>query len=197
MIKFKNKKVLLSSDLHINHTNYCSSTSRWENRDACRRFDSIDDMNRTILEDFFLLDSEDVLILLGDFLFGYDKDYYKWLDLIGSDNIYFVFGNHCNRKKFEENIHPKIKWYGDLLRFSIDGQAVIASHYPLLSWEDMNRMWMMHGHTHGELEYPKNFQDRLHYGYSPKIFDVGIDNYYKIHGRYSYFSWEELKNKLK
>jgi calcineurin-like phosphoesterase family protein len=206
MLKLKSKdwNIIFTSDLHINHKNYCEGVSDWKEKDSCRNFSTLEEMNYGILQSFFLLPKNTIIFSLGDFLFGHNKDYNKWLNMINTNRIYYLFGNHCKPDLF--SINTNVCWYGDILRVVIDNIPIIMCHYPLFSWEDMDRVICLHGHTHGIIEYPKEFKDDLHMKIEfdtispshtkPKILDVGIDNYYKLYGEYKYFTWQEVKNIL-
>ena len=65
-------------------------------------------------------------------------------------------------------------------------QRVCLFHYPILEWNGAFRgSWMLHGHTHGNLQYPESLLDK-------KIIDVGVDcwNQYPV-------SFEELLEVMK
>jgi len=192
MIKLRRQPIYITSDLHLNHTNYCMGTSRWGDKSKCRQFNTVEEMNQVMLDSILKLPEDSILFLLGDTIFGHDKNYYELFNRIPSSQIYHIHGNHENINKFNEKVHSKVVWSGNLLKVSINSQHVIMTHRPLLSWEDMDRVWCLHGHTHGELTYPEHFEDRLHKGWKPKILDVGIDNYYKMFNQYKVFSWNEI-----
>lgn len=206
MLKFnsRNCNIVFSSDLHLNHTNYCKGTSTWINKEGCREFDSLEKMNTTILQPFLMLPENTILFLLGDTLFGNNKDYYKLFDQINAREIYHIHGNHENINSFSANIHPKIKWSGDILKIIIDGRLLILSHRPFFSWEDMDRTIHLHGHTHGEIKYPEDWGKDRHLikafdtidpsKSKPMILDVGIDNYYKVYKEYKPFTWKQINN---
>jgi calcineurin-like phosphoesterase family protein len=203
MIKLNSKihKIYFVSDLHLNHTNYCLGVSKWGDKSKCRNFPDIQTMNDVILSSLLELPEDAYLFILGDTIFGENKNYYSFFEKLKVKNIIYIFGNHCNRKLFTEqsinfNLLNKDIIGSELIKINIDKHNILLSHYPLLSWEDMDRTIMLHGHTHGSVEYPENFVDRLHSGYKPKILDVGIDNYFKLYGEYKVFLYEEIKNLL-
>ena len=209
MMKFnsRNNNIVFSSDLHINHKNFCKGTSSWPDLEHCRDFYSLEGMNSTILKPFWELSENTILFLLGDTLFGQNKDYYQFFDQIPCREIYHINGNHENMKLFKQEVHPKIKWYGDIFKVTIDSIPVIMSHRPFLSWEDMDRTIHLYGHVHGQDVIPKEFAEDRHMKCAldtinpkkvkPMMMDVGIDNYNKIYGEYKYFTWEQIKNILK
>lgn len=61
-------------------------------------------------------------------------------------------------------------------------QKLILFHFPILEWHSCSKgSGALHGHTHGNLTYPKELQDK-------RIMDVGVDcnNYYT-------FSYKQIK----
>lgn len=204
-IKFENKAfievddVYLTSDLHLSHKNLCSATSEWEDKERCRQFSSIEEMNKTILEGINNnVKPNDCLIILGDVLFG-EKDYEKLFSKINCENIIYIFGNHCSYTKFNYALNNsistnlKIKFHSNLTKISIDKQEVVLCHYPMIHWENQDRgSFLMHGHLHGyESKWVKEFHDTM------RAMDVGIDVAYKELGEYVPFKWEYIKEKLK
>lgn len=209
MMKFKSRKnnLVFSSDLHINHKNFCRGITSWNDWENCRDFDTLEEMNNNILSSFMSLSENDILFLLGDTLFGQNKDYYQLFDQIPCKEIYHIHGNHENLIAFNKETHPRIKWSGDILKIIIDDTPVIMSHRPFLSWEDMDRIIHLFGHLHGVDIIPEEFKNDRHMKVAldtinpsktkPRMLDVGIDNYYKLFGEYKYFTWKQIKEILK
>lgn len=197
-LKTDRNRIYASSDLHLYHKNICSGATGWSNPNGCRRFPDLNAMNYEIMQPFLDLEKDDLLILIGDTLFG-EKNYDDFFGALKCQ-IFYVFGNHCNPNKFYNNKHypyPNLAFSGNILRLNIDNKDVIFCHYPLMSWEDMDRTIMIHGHTHGTLEYPENFHDRLHKGHNPFIFDAGIDKYYALYGKYKPFMMSHILHMAK
>lgn len=135
--------------------------------------------------------SEDAnLFLLGDLLFHKKEveNYSELLDRFVCNNIYLLFGNHCNQINMNKLQHHKIKYLNHYLEIEVDKQLVCMSHYPMDNWNDRHGVsYMLHGHVHGKLN---NNQ-------IPKRLDVGIDSAKLIFGEYKPFSWNEINNLLK
>jgi calcineurin-like phosphoesterase family protein len=192
MLKFVNgDNLYFSSDLHINHVNICYSTSSWNNKEtSTRKFDSINQMNEAILCNINkIVDFNDHLFLLGDHLFRFKsvKDYETLFNRFICNNIYILFGNHCNRNNLKETCNnlEKIKFIGDYLEIEVGGKLLCMFHYPVESWNDRHQTsYMLHGHEHGK--------NRT----IPRRLDVGIDNYFKLFGSYKPFSWKEIQKIL-
>lgn len=203
-IKLENRQqievdnVWVTSDLHLYHKNICSATSEWEDKERCRKFSSIEDMNKTILNGINNnVKPNDCLIILGDVLFG-EKDYINFFKSLECKNIIYVFGNHCSMNKFMDVYNYSFSAYKiysatNLTKISIDKQEVVLCHYPIIHWENQDRgSFLMHGHLHGyESKWVKEFHDTM------RTMDVGIDVAYKELGEYIPFKWEYIKGKLK
>ena len=89
--------IYLSSDLHLFH-----------NREFIykpRGFESIEDMNSTLFQNFWkVVEPEDDLYLLGDLLLGGNESFEKGLALISHfpGQIHIVRGNHDTNKRWDE-----------------------------------------------------------------------------------------------
>ena len=63
------QRIFISSDLHLSHTNICKGTTRWTDKSGCRNFNSLDEMNTTILKGINdHVKEDDILILAGDII---------------------------------------------------------------------------------------------------------------------------------
>lgn len=178
-------KVWFSSDLHLNHQAVI---------DYGREFDSVYHMNDSILHEINKVVREnDLLVLLGDTMMG-EKDYIQFLNSLICDNVILLFGNHCNRGKMQSALIEcdKLLCTGDYLELNIDKQIICCSHFPHFCWNYQDDgSFFLHGHNHGDEPY---LVKEIH---KYKSMDVGIDNYYKMFGEYSIFSFEQIKEILK
>lgn len=187
MLKFVNGDNLYwSADLHINHVNICYSTSSWANKEtSTRRFDSINQMNKTIIENINKeVGYDDHLFLLGDHLFRFKstQDYETLFSRFTCNNIYILYGNHCHRENLSQIKLEKVKYIGDYLEIQVGGKLICMSHYPFTYWHDNHKeSWNLFGHIHGNYTSPK------------KQLDVGVDSAFKIFGEYRPFSFEEIR----
>ena len=98
-------------------------------------------------------------------------------------NIIYIFGNHDKYKtrKIVEN-HSSVLWSGHMNSGRIEKQVIVACHYAMRVWDRSHHgSWQLYGHSHG--------------GLPPigKQLDIGIDNAYKLLGKYRPFSFEEVK----
>lgn len=178
------QKVFISSDFHINHPNITGkAVSKWKN--GYRHYNSVEEMNRTIIDNInSKVGQKDKLFYLGDWCFGDHTLTAKWREMIWCENIVFIKGNH---DKYIQKYASSFNGIYDKYETTIEGQQVIFSHYPELSWKDAGRgSWMIHGHCHAN-----DVVDKLNE--SCKRFDAGIDSYYKLFKSHSPFEFSELR----
>ncbi len=178
------ENIYFTSDSHYSHFNICSGTSKWPNLFNCRKFDTIEQMNQVIVDNINNKVSEDdILYHLGDWSFGSVYNVISFRKQIKCKNIHLFLGNHDKHiRKNKDNIQSFFLSVQDYGEITIENQRMILMHYPIASWSGINRgSWMSFGHCHSK------------YQGQGKTLDVGIDNYYKLFGSYSPFSYEEIK----
>ncbi len=184
-IDISSDKVFFSSDFHLDHSNMAGpKVSKWPK--GYRDFDSLREMNTKILQELNdQVPHDGVLFFLGDLCFGRtNKAGVKyWRDQINCSNVYWVLGNHdkiTSASRFE--------YIGDYLSGYVNGQYIVMTHYPLLSWHWAYRLssWNLHGHCHAAPEIQKA-------NASVRRLDVGIDSYKEHYGDYGIFSFEQIK----
>lgn len=152
-------------------------------------------MNDSILHEINKLVREnDLLILLGDTMM-IDKNYFQFLSSLNCKNVIMLYGNHCNPNRFEEGAPQNLIYHGYYLELNINKQIICCSHFPQFNWNYQDDGAIsLHGHLHAD----ENAVVKEIHKY--KSMDCGIDNYYKLFGEYSLFSFEKvcelLKNKL-
>lgn len=162
-------KVWATSDLHYSHKNICTGVSVWPDKNQCRNFDTIEEMDNAILNSINgTVKEEDLLIIAGDFAFGGEQNIPKLLDNINCKNIIGVYGNHDHHlHKYKDRfIKLEHKLY---LQFGM--YKFVISHFPEMCWHNMEKgSIMLHGHLHGHKDaYLKKYSDLF------RIMDVGID----------------------
>ena len=156
----ESQQVWFSSDQHIEHTGIVKGTSKWAwgTRPFMTQYDHsrkiIDTINKMVKEN-------DILVLLGDFVFTNDIDIRIYRGLIRCKNIYFCLGNHDHNIRKNEDLHNLFCQVSNYFEFQFiipDGSGghkkhdVVASHYALDTWNGSNRgSIMLHGHSHGSL----------------------------------------------
>lgn len=179
--------VFFSSDLHLNHQAVL---------DFGRNFNTLDEMSETIYSEINTKVGEnDMLVLLGDTMMV-DKDYVTFLTNIKCKNVIMLFGNHCNIGKLQKIVNDcqleNLIYIGYYVELIVDRQIICCSHYPMFNWNYQDDgSFHLHGHLHSD-ENP--IIEEIH---KYKSMDVGIDNYYKMFGKFRVFAYGHIKELLK
>jgi calcineurin-like phosphoesterase family protein len=183
LLQFDIDQVFLTSDTHYAHKNICKGTSTWgpPNNAGCRNFTSVEEMDHAIVDGINqLVKPTDLLIHCGDWSFGGYKNISRFRKAIHCQNIILVQGNHDHHisQEFVEN--------GDFMEFTqigfyqVESMKFVCAHYPMSIWHQSHHdVPLFYGHVHGSFENVG------------KSLDVGVDNIYKIKGRYQPISLRE------
>lgn len=171
------------SDLHLSHHNYTRGVSEWGNKDKCRDFDTIEQMNSAVIysiNDNVPLDG--TLFILGDILFGDKTKLPYWVGQINCKTIHYVAGNHCDFIRKNDEYRNLFASYNEYLEVFVGKKMVCMFHYPVKSWRERQRgAYMLSGHEHGDLPYTENELG----------LDVGWDVWHKP------LSWDEIVREMK
>lgn len=134
----KKLNIFFTSDNHFYHKNIM----KYENRP----FDSIEDMNETMIKNWnSTVGPKDHIYILGDLTFSNKENTKKLLDSLNGKK-YLIIGNH---DKVGEEIKKYFVWVDNLRQIKIDDQKIILCHYPIYSWNGkFHGSWHFHGHTH-------------------------------------------------
>jgi calcineurin-like phosphoesterase family protein len=148
------------SDPHYGHKNICYGVSSWEDKSFTRPYSTVDEMNDAIVNGInSLVKEDDILICLGDWAFGGFKNIGEFRARLNVLELRILPGNHdyhiINDKDgvrsvfshvYDQNIvNLQVSDENDL----IPKTNLVLSHYPIASWENMNRGWLhLHGHVH-------------------------------------------------
>jgi calcineurin-like phosphoesterase family protein len=150
-------EIFFSSDTHISHKNIVRGTTSWRNEDgsipmgSVRNFDTIEDMNETIIKNFNdRIGQDDLLFLLGDVAFGGYQNIEKFLDRLTCKNVSLIYGNHDqNIKKNVYGLQDRFMGCMDYREINLKDQDFVLCHYPLSSWHKVNKgVIHLHGHVH-------------------------------------------------
>jgi calcineurin-like phosphoesterase family protein len=172
--------IWFTSDLHFDHTNISgSNSSRWSS--GYRTFDSVDEMNNTLIDTINkYVKEDDILYFLGDFCFGDHKKTSNYRSLIKCKTIHFIKGNH---DKYIEKCRGIFSSICDTSTIKCDEITIFLSHYAHRVWNNSHRDTIhLYGHSHGTID---------DHG---KSMDVGVDVAYRMFGEYRPFSLEEIKD---
>lgn len=191
MIKIREEKVWFISDSHYGHTNICRGVSRWKDENGnvpelgTRPFKNLNEMNDAIVNNINnVVGQNDVLIHFGDWSFGGFENIKSFRDRVFCKNIYLIIGNHDhhieNNREEMKNLFVKVR---HLEEFIVNGQMIVACHYPISSWNKVRKgSWMIHGHIHNK--------GNARFTGEGKTMDVGMDG----HPEFRPYSFQELKN---
>lgn len=174
--------IWFTSDTHYNHKNIVRGTAEWENKQRCRNFDTLEEHNNKLVENFNrLVKPEDTLYHLGDWSFGGVNSIWEFRKQLVCKDIHLILGNHDHHIEKDKRITmPKeefIKYdyllahdiigstaYVDLQQLfssvqhyreiSINKQQIILCHYGMRVWNRSHHgSWMLYGHSHGTLDH--------------------------------------------
>jgi calcineurin-like phosphoesterase family protein len=182
LIKQPNQNIWFTSDTHYGHSNICRATTNWQNAENITRdFKSLDHMNSAIVDQINgNVKEDDILFHLGDVSFGGLDNLREFRSRVLCKNIHLILGNHDQH--IEKNIsdvqrlflsvspymHLDFRMYnGSNQKKLIVQQDFILMHYPIQSWDGMNRSAI---HLHGHVHLPP--VKRIGKG---KMMDVGVD----------------------
>lgn len=168
----ENQKLYITSDTHYDHFNICDTITRWEDKSGCRRFDSLEEMNQTLVDGInSRVKENDVLVHLGDWSFGGFDKIETFYNLLNCNNIYIFYGNHDHHiKRNKHNIRNLFKGVEEsdvlVIKDGINQYEFVCNHRKIHDWGKDKERIHLHGHSHF-------LSDRKIT--SPKSMDVGMD----------------------
>ena len=182
VIERKMSRIFITSDTHWNHTNIVDGCSKWEDKRGCRKFKTLDEHNRAILDGINnIVKHDDILYHLGDFSFGGHDNVRKFREQINCQTIHLCRGNHDEHVDKYSYCFSSIQ---DVLTLRFGKHKFFMSHYPHLSWNGASKgVIMVHGHEHDKLS---------HLNVNCKRMDVGVDSAFDIFSIYRPFMIEEV-----
>lgn len=193
--------VWFSSDWHKGHSNIVSGTTTWEDKSACRNFNTLEEHDETLINNINKCAGEnDVIYCLGDVAFGGKQNVYEIMKRLRCKNVHLILGNHDHhirknaivKNDSGENIelHSLFKSIDDLLFKKIGNEKFVLCHYALRTWEiGHHGSIMLYGHSHGSLpDYTANLTNSIRDNDGNEIksikmpvkfktMDVGIDTH--------------------
>ena len=149
--------VWITSDTHYHHKNICRGVTNWRTQEgdipvsSTRNFKDLDEMDSTIVNNInSKVGPNDTLIHLGDVAFGGYERIVQFLDRLVCKDIHLVLGNHDqNIIKNKEDIQSRFLSIQNYLEANICGVDLVLFHYPLQSWNNLNKgVIHLHGHCH-------------------------------------------------
>jgi len=154
------------ADLHLGHANiikYCPSSRPYLKSDGTPDVEAMS-VGMAAAWDSVVRPDDDIYVL-GDLGFK-PKLVEPWV-LQRPGRKYWVPGNHDpHGGHAREAIARLFVRTADIMDIKVEGQGIVLCHYPMLRWDGASfGSWMLHGHTHGDLELP----------YPMRLKDVGVD----------------------
>ena len=167
--------VYITSDTHYGHKNIVRGTTNWRTQDgevpvdSTRDFQTIEQMNERLIDGInHFVGQDDTLIMLGDVSFGGFDNIGIFLERLVCHNIHLILGNHDTHidrdRDFVQKRFLSVQHY---LEVNIEGKDFVLCHYPLQSWNGLNKGVI---HLHGHVHLPENRK----FGNGKRL-DVGVD----------------------
>jgi len=168
-------KVWITSDTHFGHKNICRGVTNWRTQDgevpidSTRDFQTVEQMNERLVDGInSVVGQDDTLIMLGDVSFGGFDNIGIFLERLVCHNIHLILGNHDthiqNNRDYVQGRFLSVQHY---MEANINGQDFVFCHYPLQSWNGLNK-GVIHLHGHSHLGREAKFGNG-------KRMDVGVD----------------------
>lgn len=164
-------KTWFTSDLHFGHKNILKL--------ANRPFGEIEHHDETLINNFNeLVDSQDVVYILGDFAWNQSYENYRKLLKSLKGQKYFILGNHDNKQHL-------IRCQKDGLLVSVSesktiqvgSDRIFLNHFPHREWAGFyHNAYHLYGHCHGSIDDYKQSTD------------IGVDCW-----EYGPVEWSEVK----
>lgn len=155
-------EIWLTSDTHFGHENilrYCD-----------RPFGSIEEHDDALISNWNqVVQSGDVVIHLGDFMYRSDRTWGYFLSKLHGD-IYLIQGNHDYG--LDEAVSAGIKGVYQWWAYPLDKRpkGIFLCHYPMRTWSGLRRgVPHFYGHLHTRPARP--------FKRHPFTCDVGVDNH--------------------
>ena len=179
-------KIFFTADTHYGHKNIVRGVSDWDDKNTCRDFKTIDEMNKAIVKKINqTIGEDDILYHLGDWSFGGKENIWNFRKQINCRNIHLILGNHdeyVKKEIFYQQYFESVQEYLEIPdpRDKKGKKKIILFHYPIHEWNGKHKGWIhLHGHSHGNAPKEKNRLD-VYLDDNLKIWS--IDEIIKLHG---------------
>lgn len=143
-------------------------------------FECVEEMNETMIAMHNgRVRPQDTVYYLGDLSFGNAVETLLVLNCLNGTKIW-VPGNHDEKLLKDDAVRGQFKTIAPFLDVKFGDQRVTRRHYPLLTWNKAHHgAWMLHGHSHGNCQYPHPWN---------RILDVGVDTH-----NFMPYSFDEIR----
>lgn len=182
-VKTPDANVLVWGCTHFGHECRNWDTPLWKQRG----FNSLDDHDLSLVERWNAKANENTIgFLLGDLMFGQDaeKNLLHIFHRLSFKTLYVLPGNHTAgwKQLFTKSNgdlmlgEKKVVFVPNYLEAFINGQAVVMSHYPILSWNGQGGgSFMLFSHVHGNLE--KSEVGRQYLNSGAKCLEMSVEKW--------------------
>ena len=167
-------KVFFTSDLHIGHSHIIDFTGR--------PYNNVKEMNDALIGNWNkVVSPEGIVFLLGDIIWSDSSHEFNRLMRKLNGTKHIIMGNHDSKKALR-NLPENCILHDDIVHLWMDGTKIefVLSHYPLYSWQGIQRgVINLHGHIHSGENSHNGFDTAFISNYH---YDIGVDNndYYPI-----------------
>ena len=167
-------KVFFTSDLHIGHSHIIDFTGR--------PYNNVKEMNDALISNWNkVVSPEGIVFLLGDIIWSDSSHEFNRLMRKLNGTKHIIMGNHDSKKALR-NLPENCILHDDIVHLWMDGTKIefVLSHYPLYSWQGIQRgVINLHGHIHSGENSHNGFDTAFISNYH---YDIGVDNndYYPI-----------------
>lgn len=206
-------EVWFTSDWHKGHANIVKGVSTWDDKSACRNFDTLEEHDETLIENINkVAKKDDIIYMLGDVAFGGRNNIYDIMNRLNCKNVHLCLGNHDHhiRKNADitlaDNTIVKAQSLflsvNDIITKKIGNERFVLCHYAMRTWENGHHgSIMLYGHSHGSLpDYEVTLQTNVHENNGQlvksfyqsqkfKTMDVGVDT----HPEFRPYSIDEIR----
>ena len=148
--------VYLRHVTHYGHAGICRGATHWRTLDsegnkiipldAVRDFESVDDMNESMIQNINdCVGENDTLLHMGDWSFGGFENIEELRRRINCKNIHLILGNHDHHiDNNRENVRRhflSVENYNEVTVAAKSGNVkLILCHYPIVSWNGLKKI---------------------------------------------------------
>lgn len=156
--------IFIVGDTHWGHKNIVEGCSEWQDKEACRKFKTLDEHNEILIQNINKTVSQDsILYVLGDFIMGGEDNVWKFRKRLNVKRLHLLLGNHDNAIRNNNicltddgyiNLQSLFTSVSDIVDKKIGGIQMVLCHYPIFSYHRQDRGAVhFYGHSHKELNY--------------------------------------------
>lgn len=148
------------SDTHFGHANLVRGSTTWENKTACRNFNSLKEHDDTIINNINkYVQKNDILYHLGDWSMGGRVNIQKYRERVNCDTIHLCLGNHDviiqrNPLLIDSDLRTQSLFtsVNQIINKKIGKTHFVMCHNAFRTWDRASYgSIMLHGHSHDNL----------------------------------------------